>query len=383
MRLRAVLVAGLAWAAVSAAPGAFVLSSSGEEEPDRGEELRSLMAMADALMAGQAVGGGLALGWAPHLLKGEEGQTYVPFSLEIDEHSRQPAGFLVYVRAVPAGRVPPPGEGQPGGIDLATADLAPGELPVGGVASQHTRSSRYGEASARLGLVDKEREAARGPYVFEESYVVEVDPDDDLRPYRVARALLVPPGDYVVYLGVAEVGGSPATARSAVVRQPLQARNFWGAGLSLSSLILAERVQALGAPMSAGLQSRRPYAVGAVEIVPVAGRELGRDQEPSVAFQVYGAAPGPERRPKVGIEYLLKRLDGEAYVAHARLPAQQLDARTLPRSFDPDAGHQLGSVQELPVALLPPGEYLLEVTVTDQVRNTSVRGALDFAVREP
>lgn len=267
-------------------------------------------------------------------------------------------------------------------MDLATANLAPGELPVGGVASQHTRSSRYGEASARLGLVDKEREAARGPYVFEESYVVEVEPDDDLRPYRVERALLVPPGDYVVYLGVAEVGGSAVTARSTVIRQPLRARDFWGEGLSLSSLILAERVKVLPAPMAPGLQSRRPYAVGGVEIVPVAGRELGRDQEPSVAFQVYGAAAGPERRPKVGIEYLLKRLDGESYVAHARLPAQQLDARTLPRSFDPAAGHQLGSVQDLPVSLLPPGEYLLEVTVTDQVRNTTVRGALDFAVRE-
>lgn len=382
MRLRVVLVAALAWAAASRAQGAPARGDPQEAEAARQSALRQLIALTNAVAAGSTVGGELALGWAPHFLKGEAGQTYVPFSLTINEHSRRPSAFLVYMRVAHAGQAPPIGEGKPGGMELATAGLAPGELPVGGVATRHRRSSPYGEASARLGLVEMDREAARGPYVFEDSHVVEVEPGDEVRPYRLQRALAVPPGDYVLYVAVSEVGDSAAQARSAVLRQPLLARDFWGGAVSLSSLILAERVMALPAPMGMRLQSRRPYAIGSQEIVPVAGRELAQDEEAAVAFQIYGAGLGAGGRPSVGIEYLLLRQAGDSYVPHARLPSQQLDARTLPAAFDPEAGHQLGAVQDLPVSLLPPGEYLLEVTVTDNVRATSARAAVDFAVRQ-
>jgi hypothetical protein len=166
------------------------------------------------------------------------------------------------------------------------------------------------------------------------------------------------------------------------MRQALVARDFSADALSLSSLIVAERVEPLPAPVGAKLQSRRPYAVGSLEILPTRSRELARDDEPAVVFQIYNAGLGAGRRPNVGIEYLLMKQAGELYLPHARLPSQQLDARTLPASFDPEAGHQLGAVQDLPVSLLPPGEYLLEVTVTDMVRGTSARAAVDFAVRE-
>jgi hypothetical protein len=149
----------------------------------------------------------------------------------------------------------------------------------------------------------------------------------------------------------------------------------------LSSLILAEEVRALPAAMGTRLHSRRPYAVGSMEIVPASGRELAPDEEPAVAFQIYGAELRGGRRPKVGIEYLLLRRVEDSYLPHARLPSQLLDERTLPAGFDPASGHQLGAVQDLPVSLLPPGEYLLEIKVTDHLGATSTRGAMDFAVR--
>ena len=39
------------------------------------------MGMADLVAAGSSVGGGWVLGFEPHQLKGEQGQTYIPFSL--------------------------------------------------------------------------------------------------------------------------------------------------------------------------------------------------------------------------------------------------------------------------------------------------------------
>jgi hypothetical protein len=381
MRPRSVHEAAFAFAPVAlgvAAPLAFAR----DDASARRNELRDLMALTDALAAGNPAGGGLVVAFEPHFLKGEEGQTYVPFSLTISEHSRQPAGFVVYVRVVEPGRAPPQGEGKPGGVELATADIPPGELPVGGSASRHPRTGRYGEASARLRLVDKDREAARGPHVFEDSHVVEVDEGDELHPYRLQRALAVPPGEYVVYVAVGETGDPRGASRSAVMRVPLAARDFTEGTFSLSSLILAERVEPLPVRSQARGQSRRrPYAVGSTEIVPAATRELTQDDEPAVAFQIYGADFGPGRPPNVTLEYLVLKLAGDAYVPHARLPAQTLDAKTLPAAFDRDAGHQLGAVQDIPVAHLPPGEYLLEVTATDRLAGTSARAALDFAVR--
>jgi len=374
-RLRLALLAALAGLGWS-----YARPSPADDAVARERDLRDLMALTDTVAAGGPLGGALALEFAPHFLKGGDGQTYVPFSLSISEHSRRPDGFVVYVRVVVPGQAPPQGEGRPGGVELASANLAPGELPVGGAASQHRRSARVGEASARLSLVGQDREAAKGPYVFEDAYVVSVDAGDEVHPYRLQRALAVPPGDYLVYVAVSEIGETPDAARSAVIRLPFAARGFEG-GLRLSSLILAEQVSPLPAGSGAKRQSRRPYALGSVEVVPVTGRELAPDDEPAVAFQIYGAGLGAGGRPAVGIEYLLLRQKDDAYVPHARLPPQRLDARTLPKDFDPAAGHQLGAVQELPVSLLPQGEYLLEVTVTDDVGRKSAKGALDFAVR--
>lgn len=377
-------MATFASAAAHLVLGVAALSASPRDgESARKDELRELMALTDALAAGKPVGGGLVVAFEPHFLRGEDGLTYVPFSLAISEHSRQPNGFVVYVRVAVPGRAPaPPASGKPGGIDLATADLAPGELPVGGSANRHPRTGRYGEASARLQLVDKDREAARGPYVFEDSHVVEVNLGDETHPYRLQRALAVPPGEYVVYVAVAERGDPAGASRSAVMRQPLEARDFSGETLSLSSLILADRVVPSQVSSQARGRSRwRPYAIGSTEIVPAASRELARDGEPAVAFQIYGAHLSPGRRPNVTLDYLVLIMKGDAYVPHARLPSQQLDQKTLPASFDPEAGHQLGAVQDIPVACLAPGEYLLEVTATDAVAGASARAAVDFAVR--
>lgn len=383
MRLRVFLVAALAGMATpSPAVGDPAPGDAKKGDAARRQELQHLIALTDAMVAGNPADGGLALDWEPHYFRGAEGQTYVPFSLTIDEHSRSPATFVVYVRVVPIGQAPSDGGGDAGGTDLAALGLQPGELPVGGAANRHSRSSRIGEASARLSLMDRAREAAGGPHVFEDSHFVEVQPGDDVRPFRVRRALVVPPGPHVLYVAVGEEGDYPAAARSAVIRRALVAPDFSGASLSLSSLILAERVDPLPAPLGVKLQVQRPYAIGSLEMVPVTGREIGAGEDPAVAFQIYNASLAADRRPDVGIEYLLLKQADEIYVPHARLPSQQLDARTLPASFDPAAGHQLGAVQGLPVSRLPPGEYLLEVTVTDRLRATSARSGVDFAVRE-
>ena len=75
MRLHIALAATLAWSAAARAGSAAAPPARGEDKAIRQEELRGLMGMADLVAAGSSVGGGWVLGFEPHQLKGEQGQT--------------------------------------------------------------------------------------------------------------------------------------------------------------------------------------------------------------------------------------------------------------------------------------------------------------------
>lgn len=379
MCLRAVAAASIWGLAQLASLFGAPLEADKKSEAALRRELRALLALADAVQTGEEVEQGLALRFESHLLKGSAGRTYVPYSVVIDEHSPAPESFTVYVRVVRRGSgLAPGGEHGPWGA----VSIPPGEMPVGGVATRHRRSSPYGEASAVLSMLDRERQAT-SPYEFEDVHSVEVGAGEALRPFRLRRALSVPPGEYDVYVVARETAAaSRPGARIAVLVQALSAPDFSVAELALSSLIVAERVETLPAALGSRQQARRPYALGTTEVVPAAEPIFTRDDEPVVVFQIYNASVGSDRKPEVRIEYELARWRDHAFVPYGRLAPRQLDSTTLPREFDPRADHQLGVVQSLPVASVPPGLYRLDVTVTDKLESASATAQVEFTVAE-
>ncbi len=362
------------------AEAAFASAAPGEDKRDQdvlSRQLRELIALADATAPGERGETGLSLGWEGHFFKGAERDTYVPFSVAIDEHSASPRSFIVYVRVMERGSV----EHAPGGrVPWGVLSIPPGEMPVGGVAVRHRRTSRYGEASAVLQMLDRDREAL-SPYVFEDAAFVEVEPGDAVRPYRLRRALAVPPGEYDLYVVVRETA-APLGARTGVLARPLLVPDLNGPALELSSLIVAERVESLPAPLVRRMQSRRPYAIGSIDIMPASSPSFAAEDEPTLVFQIYNASLDARHKPDVSVEYVVSKEEaGGRFLPIARLEAQEFNARTLPADFDPRAGHELGVLTGIPVSALGSGTYLLEVTVTDRLASRSIDAEVDFAVR--
>lgn len=374
MNRRTAFATGLLWLALASTREGALLAQAPKLDPARRRELQALLALADVAQAGQKVANDLGLEFHPHFLRGSQGNTYVPYSLAIGEHSARPRSFALYVRLVRAGA----GPAAQGRGNWGAARIPPGEMPVGGVAVQHRRSAPYGEASAVLGMLERERQAA-SPYDFEDVYFVELDQGEPLRPLLLRRALAVPPGDYNVFLAASETSMQPARERTAVLVSALSVPDFSGDELLLSSLIVAARVVPVPAPLGPEQQMRRPYAIGATEVVPAEEPVFTPDDEPAVVFQIYNAGLRPDRRPDISIEYLVMQQRDGAFIPHGKLEPQQIHAKTLPKDLEARGGRQLSVVQSLPMAV-PPGIYRLEVKVTDRVTSRSVTAEVDFAL---
>ena len=57
-----------------------------------------------------------------------------------------------------------------------------------------------------------------------------------------------------------------------------------------------------------------------------------------------------------------------------------LNAQSLPPEFDVAAGHQLPGTLTVPLASFPPGDYRLEIKVTDKTSGKSVVQNVSFTV---
>ena len=92
--------------------------------------------------------------------------------------------------------------------------------------------------------------------------------------------------------GTAAAGNPAVAGKTAVLKQPLDVPNYAGE-FSSSTVILAERVDTLPAPITPDAQSEHPYAFGQTEIVVVAGsqvQEVAGADRPAAALQPDGDA---------------------------------------------------------------------------------------------
>jgi hypothetical protein len=235
---------------------------------------------------------------------------------------------------------------------------------------------------------DKDKAAAKdqGPtYPFEDVYFTDLRTAPGQSP-RLSRAFSVPAGSYDVYLAVRErpVQGTSskddAAVKVYVLKQSLDVPNYWSGEFTTSSVILAEKVEPIPAPLSADAQRERPYVLGSTEIVPSTDAKFKKAQELGVIFQIYGAKTGPDKKPDVTIEYnfYTKGADGEK--PFNKTPPQQMNGQTLPANFDADAGYQLVGGQTIPLTSFPEGDYRLEIKVTDNKGTKSLTRDVLFSV---
>jgi len=320
--------------ATSAAPSFAQQIKTDNKQPKRSKteqaDVEALVRAVDATAAGQATPMDIPVTWrANDFVKGQGGSTYVPFTVTIDRSALAKPTAALYIRVMEKGQAPPPPPAQ--GKDSKDKDKSKQPAP-----------------------------AIR--YPWDSVHFVDI-PQDGL----MSRAIQLPAGDYDLFIAVKEKSTdekSPAT-KIGVLHHPLMVPDFTKPELQTSSIILAKAVEPVTTAVKPEEQQDNPYTFGPMKIVPTPDGKFAKGSELNVVFWIYGAAE-TTGKPDVQVEYsFYQKMDGGEKYFNKTAP-QVLNATTLPPEFSTAAGHQLPGSLVVPLASFPPGDYRLEIKITDK-----------------
>ena len=267
---RAAVAALLLVCTVVAADASSSQNRLDRRSQDRLDELRrregeALLNLADAAMAGSAPSD-FSIAWSNDFFKAQTG-TFVPFTVTIDRSALTAADALMYVRA-------------------ARRDALP--------------------ARARGGLVR---------YPFDIIFPVALSGPPG-QPLRITRGFAVAPGDYDVYVALRERAADPLASdrrlKGAVLKQPLTVPDFWTGELATSTVMLADRIDPVAAPVTGDDVLERPYVIGSNEVHRATGTAFRRDRELIVVFLIYNPTVLADKSFDIEVDYHLFRKDGAA-----------------------------------------------------------------------
>ncbi len=338
--------------------------AQGQERGDRNRQDRLedarlregalLVRLADTAMNGRAESD-FAIEWRNDFFKAQAG-TFVPFTVTVERANLSAASALMYVRAVRREAAPP-----------------------------------------------AQRRARQVRYPFDLIFAVNLAGPGE-GPVRITRGFAVPAGEYDVYVALRERASDPPSSeprlKAAVLKQPLSVPDFWDGGLTTSSVILADRIDALpGTPADDVLE--RPYVIGENEIHPAADSSFRKDRELIVVFLIYNASVSADRNFDIQVDYHLFRTVppgtapvapasrdaegdhpaariGERYMTHTN--PQRFKPSLMGAHFDPAAGHPMMAGQGILLSSFQEGEYRLGITVTDLLSRKSLSRDVTFRV---
>jgi hypothetical protein len=331
-------------------PGAADRRLQERSDEARRKEGEALIGLADTAMSGRAPSD-FSIQWRNDFLKAQNG-TFVPFTLTVDRSTLTAASLLMYVRAARR-NAPSPARGQGAFVRYPFDIIFPVDIP------------------APAGL-----------------------------PLRITRGFAVPAGDYDVYVALRERAADPLGAeprlRAAVLKQPLTVPDFWSGELTTSTVIVADRIDPLPAPIAGDEVLERPYVIGQNEIHPAAATAFKKDRELIVVFLIYNPAVSPEKHFEIQVDYHLFRKvaagtaepvpvagqpaarAGERYVT--RTNPQRFTPPVMGEKFDPAAGQPMLAGQGILLSSFQDGEYRLGITVTDQLSRRTISRDVVFTV---
>lgn len=341
-----------------------------------------LVRMVDRVAGGELPGGDAFLSWTPHFFKGPDGKTYVPFSVRLEDALEGFDSIGMYVRVVAVAPDPAPTSGPRRVDDFADAN--PGDIPISVPERQFVgrRAPSAGENAAILAATEAYLTRRSTEHPFEDLYFVKPQGAARGEVRTIRRAVAVPAGQYQVYLAIRESfdGRSPAAPRKgAVLKQTVTVPDYSKPDLALSSIVLADRIEALGKPVSAGEQAERPYALGTAEIQPASDSKLRPDEILSLIFLVYNPMVDGAGKPDVMVSYRFYQSPFETF--YIATEPQVFDAETLPANFDlKAAGNALVVDAAIPMTRFSPGSYRLTIEATDRRAGKAVTGSLQFIV---
>ena len=322
------------------------------------KEIQNIVKIVDDVSAGQAAPNDLSIGWVREdVLKAQGNKEYLPFTVTLDPSKVTGGTVAFYWRVV-------------------------------------SKSAAAAPAATDTAKKDDKKDKKKPEYAYEDISFIPVAAGQNSM--RISRSFTVPGGAYDVFVVAKEPTPDKAPKNAppgkvSVIKQTVNVPDLWNGELNTSTVILAQRIDPLPAPLTPQQQADRPYALGMMEIVPVNDTKFTKKSELSTFMLIYNPKVDKDNKPDVMVEYNFCQVAagnepkaGEPCKAGEKFfnktNPQNLNASTLPPQFDFAAGHQLQSGQAVPLASFPEGQYRLEIKVTDKIANKSLIRDVNFTV---
>lgn len=295
------------------------------------EEIETIVKMVDAAMAGQPAPSDVQMKIAPVFLKSQEARNFVPFTIEMTGIPQKDA--VLYIRVVDPTAKP-----------------------------------------------DEKKKKVE--YPWDDVHFV---PAAQLAgsPVRLNRVFMAKPGTYDVYVMAKERLADKAPKNTVVkagllktsVTVPDLASEF-----TTSSILVADKVNILTAPLSMDEARERPFAFGLQELEPAADMDFTKAEELSIFFQVYNPGLNAGGKPDLTLEYNFLRKEGAEDKFFNKTNPQAINESNLPPQFDPAKFPVPGGIT-VPLKSFPEGEYRLEIKITDKTSNKVLTQNVKFNVK--
>src|SRR5262245_18648728 len=293
-------------------------------------DIDTLVTVVDSVAAGQAAPSDIAVTWDnSHFFRAPDGSTYMPFSVVVDKSKIDTTTAALYVRVANKGA----GAAAPAkGKDNKTATVHPWEkfdfATIGGDG-------------------------------------------------KVSRYLQVKPGDYDLFVAVKDKGTVEKADKNympkvGVLKKDLTIPDYNKAELGTSSMLLSTAIQPVAGGQTA---DDDPYIFGQMQIVPSRDGKYKKTDTLSVVYWVYGASGDATGKPDLTIEnsFNQKTADGEKFFN-----------KTQPQAVNGQSPYTVSAgipnFLEVPLVSFAPGDYRLEIKITDKPSGKTVTQNITFTV---
>ena len=165
--------------------------------------------------------------------------------------------------------------------------------------------------------------------------------------------------------------------KSTVAAIPLTVPNLTS-GLATSSIILAKGLEPSGAQLNGQQQLEQPYTISGFKITPTFNNSFPKSGELLWVFYIYNEGAAANGKPDLTVDYNFFRAGEDK--PFVNMPSSAYNATTLPPEFNLTAGHTVFVGQGVPLTTFNPGEYKVEMKITDKTNSQALTRSVNFTV---
>lgn len=329
IRRAVAMVVALAFSATFAVAQQAPKKDDRKRSKQEQQEIEQVVKLVDGVMAGEAAPTDVTMSLDPFFMKSQESRTFVPFILTVNNAPAAPAAL--YIRVVNPAAQPDP-------------------------------------------------KAKKVEYPWDDIHFI---PQEKVAP-QLHRVFMAPAGTYDVYVAykerLPEKAPKGTVAKMGVLKTQVTVPDYYNGELNTSSILVADKVNMLTAPVSPEEARERPFVFGAQELLPATDMEFKKSEELSIFFQVYNAGLDSAGKPNLELTYEFHKTEGGAEKFFNKTNPQQVNATNLPPQFDPSKFPVPGGVT-VPLTTFGDGEYRLNIKITDKAAGKTLSKDVKFTVK--